>query len=86
MEHAVNANLLRKWVRQYQLDRSEKGSVGAQPTGSLLPVVTVDAPRSGNNASESRIEIEIGAALVRVQGAVDAQQLRVVLSCLRDSA
>lgn len=84
MDHAVNANLLRKWIRLYEIER---GAIEPSPK-ALLPVVTVDesrdAPRTVVDAPASHIEIEIGAAVVRVRGAVDAQQLRVVLSCLRD--
>lgn len=85
LDHAVNANLLRKWVRAYQAKQAL--SLGSsEQSAVLLPVVATEAPTLVStprpSVSESLIEILIDDATVRVRGAVDAQQLRTVIDCL----
>jgi transposase-like protein len=83
--HGVNANLLRRWVINYGKPRTSLVAderAQARPA-TLLPVTTPmpSAPRTPS-LSESYIEIALGAATVRVRGAVDAALLDIVLECL----
>lgn len=85
LDHGVNSNLLRKWIRGYQ-----GASVRlARQTGSpqLLPVVTVGptaspAPVAQPSSSPPSIEIVVAGVTVHVRGAVDGQSLGTVLDCL----
>ena len=85
LDHGVNSNLLRKWIRRY-----EGGNVrSARQTGSprLLPVVAVGptaspAPVAQPSSSSPSIEIVVAGVTVYVRGAVDAQSLGTVLDCL----
>lgn len=83
LDHGVNSNLLRKWIRGYQ-----GASVRlARQTGlpQLLPVVTVGPPASPApvaQPSPPSIEITVAGVTVHVRGAVDAQSLGTVLDCL----
>jgi transposase-like protein len=82
LDHAVNANLLRKWIRAYQAQQAESPS-GSQRSVALLPVVATEptvAPLAPS--PDALIEIALGDATVRVRGAIDAQQLRTVIDCL----
>lgn len=78
LDHAVNANLLRKWIRAYQAKQTESSRV-LQRSVALLPVVATEPPAP---SPETLIEIALGDATVRLRGAVDAQQLRTVIDCL----
>ena len=85
LDHAVNANLLLKWVRAYQAEQaaaapSSERSVALLPVIATAPPTAVSAP--GAPFSDALIEIALGDATVRVRGAVDAQQLRTVIDCL----
>jgi transposase len=82
LDHAVNANLLRKWIRAYEAEHGV--AAGGGKFAALLPVVTAEAPAFAGNTPgpESSIEIVVGDAIVRLRGAVDAQQLRTVMDCL----
>lgn len=73
MQHEVNANLLRKWIRIHQATPRD----AAKP--ALLPVLPSPAMPA---ATASSLEIVIGSATIRVHGPVDAQQLRTVMDCL----
>jgi transposase len=83
--HGVNANLLRRWVVRYGKPRASliaDARVKAPPA-TLLPVTTTTPSVLRTPApSESYIEIVLGAATVRVHGAVDAGMLDVVLGCV----
>jgi transposase len=81
--HGVNANLLRRWVIKYGKPRASLvADARAQtPPATLLPVTTPSMPRTPV-LSESYIEIALGAATIRVRGAVDAAVLDIVLECL----
>lgn len=85
LDHAVNANLLRKWVRAYQAKQALSLCNPEKPA-VLLPVIAAEVstvvPTPCPAVSESLIEIVIDDATVRVRGAVDAQQLRTVIDCL----
>ena len=93
LRYGVNANLLRKWIRAYQesgLGKLAVTSAVKPDTPRLLPVIQVeqtvsahrgeDAPM--NVVAEHSIEIVAAAFTVRLRGAVDRQQLSVVLDCL----
>src|SRR5574338_575184 len=46
LRHGINANLLRTWIRRYQLEREERpGAVGAAPLSppAFIPVVPVSS-------------------------------------------
>ena len=83
LDHGVNSNLLRKWIRGYQGTSVRL----ARQTGSpqLLPVVTVGptaSPAPVAQPSPPSIEIVVAGVTVHVRGAVDAQSLGTVLDCL----
>jgi transposase len=83
--HGVNANLVRRWVVKYGKPRASlMADARAQaPPATLLPVTTTTPSVSRTpTASESYIEIALGAATVRVHGSVDAALLDVVLGCV----
>lgn len=90
-ENGINANMLFTWRRRYLAEQQ------AQSAG-LIPVVLVDDTRAEVGASSSiepqaqdtrpalaagTIEIRIGRAVVKVDGLVDADLLRIVLGSLR---
>lgn len=85
LDHAVNANLLRKWIRTYEAKRAA-ASRGPERSVALLPVIATEPsialPASATPLLDPFIEIALGDATVRVRGAVDAQQLRTVIDCL----
>ena len=79
--HGINANLVRRWIVQH----GARGGRSALPP-TLLPVsvraqpsASSPAPALNASALPACIEIEIHGACVRVQGAVDAQSLGMVL-------
>jgi transposase len=85
--HGLNANLLFTWRRQ--LGKAQ--SPGSSPIGSmpaLLPVtvapVAADSapPACSTTANDGCIEIDIGAARMRLQGRVDLQTVAAVLRML----
>jgi transposase len=84
LDHAVNANLLRKWIRAYEAEHGV--AAGGGKVAALLPVVSTEAPVSAGSARtpmpEPAIEIVVDGVLVRLRGNVDAQQLRTVMDCL----
>jgi transposase len=93
LENGINANVVFRWRRQHlragvsvQQDRGEQAV--------LLPVRLADTVMpTGQEATPPRphlpegvIEIDIGAARVRLRGSVDEANLRCVLHTLRASA
>ena len=80
LDHAVNANLLRKWVQAYQAEQLASSHRSDQSI-ALLPVIATEPPTAAPSP-DTLIEIALGDATVRVRGAVDAQQLRTVIDCL----
>ena len=82
--------MVAKWKREYLA-----GLHGGCDQAVLLPVsvpedVVADVTgevRCVANAAEptGNIEIEVNGALVRLNGTVDASQLRLVLRCLKSS-
>jgi transposase len=94
MEGGVNANLLFGWRRKHLGGMAQAGgSVPHQPAAVLLPV-SIEAPAAERPSAPSAppmrpggsIEIEIGAARVRLRGSVDEASLRMVLTTLRSLA
>ena len=94
LANGVNANLLRKWIRQCEIG---VGKIGRRKRGealaaALLPIhlsepplaVTVMKPVSVKSPPrlQSSIEIEYAGARVLLHGEVNAQQLEVVLTCI----
>jgi transposase len=88
LAHKFNANLVRKWIAKYQTRQAVP-----RAAGQLMPVTVIEAnapakrrARDSSSAStgapRGAIEIEIGAARVRLQGAVDVEQLRAVFEAL----
>ena len=85
LEHGLNANLLFKWRRMHV--RADASARGESPM--MLPVVidtagarTAAPPMAIPRAASGVIEIDIGAARVRVRGPVDDSSLRCVLQAL----
>jgi len=86
-ENGINANMLFTWRRRYRAQLQAE-------TTSLIPVVhetppecvamSPDAPSVGHPIPRTgTIEIRIGGVLVKVDGIVDADTLRVVLGSVR---
>ena len=90
-EHGINANQLFKWRRQFLMTKGDASALPAQtpPAMSLLPVTMVaeapapDTVPSPAAAEPGQIEITLAGGTVRIQGAVDATMLQLVLSSLR---
>ena len=91
LAHGLNTNMVFKWRRDLRagLLGSTDGCTLVPVTLPAIPVGTVNAadqsePQSagGTRAMDSRIEIELNGACVRVHGKVDPTQLRLVLRCL----
>jgi len=93
--NGLNANLLRKWITQYQ-DQADTPITAAPPTQTaavmLVPVtqlneaVPVASHETGRGqdttVAQSSIEIVLGDAVVKLQGDIDSRRLRTVLDCL----
>jgi transposase len=91
LENGINANVLFRWRRQHLRSAALVQARGAART-VLLPVevATTTATAAKQEAVSSCspmpagvIEIEIGAARVRLRGAVDEANVRSVLHTLR---
>jgi transposase len=86
--HGVNANQLFAWRRLHEMGQLvERRSRALRPTTLLLPVTVreeapVDAPVS-SCAGPGAIHIQFPGAQLRVEGAVDAATLHLVLEYLR---
>jgi transposase len=82
--HALNANLLRKWIQLHGREQAVAATVSLQPM--LLPVAAIESASVPEPkvilAPVSCIEIVLGGATIRVHGAIDVQQLRLVLDCV----
>ena len=96
LDHGLNANMVAKWKREYLADlpsRCDQAillpvSVPDEVTvvGSETVVAQVENTSAANTVESSgNIEIEIGGALVRLNGSVEASQLRLVLRCVKSS-
>jgi transposase len=86
-EHGINANMLFTWRRRYRVEQRQEAAV-------LLPVTVEQpdprsAPRPVSSAAacepttpNGAIEIRLGRAVIRIEGAVDATTLCTVLERL----
>ncbi|MGF6483339.1 IS66-like element accessory protein TnpA [Paraburkholderia sp. JPY419] len=90
-ENGINANMLFTWRRRY-LDDQQARSAGLIPVVLLSDTPTeviasapVEAQALGAKpvSPVGTIEIRIGRAVVKVDGLVDADMLRIVLGSLR---
>ena len=82
LEHGINANLLRKWVRQQVGRPAREGSnLPALSTAPLLAVKTTRAVRTAGSA-EGYLELLVAGGTIRIHGYIDAQTLSVALDCL----
>ena len=95
LQNGVNANVLFRWRREHRR-ASSRGEGNGASQAVLLPV-EVAAPRAPTIAkhqappvrsaiTSGTIEIDIGAARVRLRGAVDADNVRCVLQALSSLA
>ncbi|MGE0674529.1 MAG: transposase [Methylibium sp.] len=77
MKHGVNANQLRRWMKQHLR--------GTSQVPALLPVTVCESPavEAATPSCVPTLEIEVAGAIVRVSAAVDEQHLRRVLRALR---
>ena len=91
LAHGLNANVVRKWMRQQALPSSARRSA---PAPILLPVTVSAAPVKHTKkpavapaprrpACEGSIDIELNGARIRLLGAVDGETLRCVLNMLK---
>ena len=91
LAHGLNANVLRKWLRQQALPSVTPGSARVP---ILLPVTVSAAsvkraknpailPSPHRPTSEGSIDIELNGARIRLLGAVDGETLRCVLNMLK---
>ena len=76
-QHGVNANQVFHWRKLYR-----EGRLDLRPAAELLPVriaevVGIDPPSAKLYAGV--IVVEFGRARIRIEGAVDADNLRLVL-------
>ncbi|MCP3713682.1 transposase [Paraburkholderia sp. CNPSo 3274] len=88
-ENGINANMLFTWRRRYLADQQAR-SAGLIPVVLLSDTpaeVIASAPVEAQSAKPvspvGTIEIRIGRAVVKVDGMVDADMLRIVLGSLR---
>ncbi|MEX3640296.1 transposase [Paraburkholderia sp. BR14320] len=90
-ENGINANMLFTWRRRYLADQQAR-SAGLIPVVLLSDTPTeviasapVESPAQGAKpvSPVGTIEIRIGRAVVKVDGLVDADMLRIVLGSLR---
>jgi len=92
LENGINANVLFKWRREH-LRVASGGRVRGAAPAMLLPVELATTKMPAPQAMPSRpvvpegvIEIDIGAARVRLRGCVDETNLRCVLHTLKAAA
>lgn len=88
LSHQLNANMVFKWRREYRAGLFVRDD--AQES-VLLPVVVMAAqkeppptpPTSTRSCGHGGIIIELGGAVVRVDGSADVGTLRLVIASLR---
>ena len=78
--HAINANQVFYWRKQYR-----EGRLGKNQPSKLLPV-TLSDPKSGSRASSpfamGTMEIKLAKGTLRVAGNVDVVVLHTAIECL----
>lgn len=92
LRHQLNANMVFKWRREYLAglfagDGAEESPllpvVVVAPHSEPAVAVAVALPAPAPRCQRGGIAIEIGGAGVRIDGAVDADTLRLVIASLR---
>ena len=92
LESGINTNVLFRWRREHLHATSRVGDHDSAAQAVLLPVevTSTNAPTAKQGAVSSCapmpagvIEIDIGAARVRLRGSVDEANVRCVLQTLR---
>jgi len=76
IEHGLNTNLVRKWMRQKQ----------STPIGSALLPVKVTAPtamRPAGGAAGAAIEIRFGHCIIEIGEKASGEQLEAIVRALR---
>jgi transposase len=93
LAHGFNTNLVRKWIRAYQAQQAggagklvpvtvrEAHEITPSRRARAKPATDQGATSASATASGS-IEIELGAAKLVVRGAVEPEQLRVVVDLI----
>ena len=88
-ENGINANMLFTWRRRYR-EQLQAGTTALIPVSVLheTPQQRLATPPDGRDvgnptARAGTIEIRIGAVVIKVDGVVDADTLRVVLGSVR---
>jgi transposase len=78
LEHGLNTNMVFKWRRELRAGLLDRVT-------ALLPVslTSTRSPDQAKTAADGVIEIRIGAALVRIEGAPDPATLGAVLQSLQ---
>jgi transposase len=78
IQHGLNTNLVRKWIRKAQ--RNE-----AMFQSPLLLPVTIEesGPSTGGCSNASVIEICVGGAVIRISDGATASQIAAVVRALR---
>ncbi len=84
--HGVNANQVFSWRRLYQRGRLGGNARPVQPA-ELLPVTISDPaaapiPAAPSSLASGTIQLQLPKGRLRIEGAVDARSLRLVLECL----
>jgi len=77
-QHGVNANQVFHWRKLYREGRLEVGPAAAQ----LVPVRISEGGEWGQAPTKfyaGVIVVEVGRARIRIEGAVDADNLRLIL-------
>lgn len=80
LRHGVNANQLRHWMK---LGHWQSSAPALLPVTIMSETTTARTPPESASRPIGTLEIEINGAILRVQGQVDAAQLRLVLGLLR---
>ena len=90
LESGINTNVLFRWRREHLHATSRVGDSAAQAVLLPVEVTSTNAPTAKQGAVSSCapmpagvIEIDIGAARVRLRGSVDEANVRCVLQTLR---
>ena len=80
LRHGINANQLRRWMKL--ASGRAQGQERLLPVHIARPAAMVGLAPAAPGHAASMIEVQIGSALIRLHGAVDAQRLRAVLAAL----
>jgi len=80
LRHGINANQLRHWMK---LGHWQCAAPSLLAVTVVPEAVSSATPLERPSHQAGTIEIEVSGAIVRVQGPVDAAQLRLVLVVLR---